>query len=246
MKAPIKILIVEDEALIADNLAMHLEDLGYQVVHITDNAEDTFEAIKEHQPDLILVDINIQGALDGVDVANTINQRYQKPFVYLTSDTSKATIERVKYTKPAGFLVKPYRPKDLETTIEIALHNYETIQKEESASNEEEKDMLLSDSFFVKDKHALVRVYFDDILYVKALDNYAQLMTKQQKYVVSYTLKKVEAKLLNHGFMRIHRSYLVNLKHISKIGFRQVFIDKEEIPISESQKQELLKRISLF
>lgn len=243
----IKISITEDEALIADHLAACLEDLGYEITSICDNAKDTLAELILNKPDIMLVDINIHGEMDGVDLVTQINKLFHLPIIYLTSNSDKQTIERVKHTQPAGFILKPYTAKDLETNIEIALYKYaEQTSQVTQETNLQEPLPVLNNSFFIKDKHALVKVEFEDILYAEAMDNYSIIYTSSKKYILSQTLKLIEQKLQPHGFLRVHRSHLLNLKHISQIQPKSVFINEHEIPLSENYRKELMERINLL
>lgn len=242
----IKVSITEDEALIADHLAACLEDLGYEISSICDNAKETLAEIAINKPDIALVDINIIGDMDGIELVEAINKSFDLPVIYLTSNSDKTTIERVKHTKPAGFILKPYTTKDLESNIEIALFKYSQEKNENLKSESTIETTILNDAFFLKDKHALVKIYFDDVLYAEAMDNYCVIYTSNGKYILSQTLKLVEQKLKPNGFLRIHRSHLVNLKHISQIQPKSVFVNNHEIPLSDSYKVELMESISLF
>lgn len=243
----IKISITEDEALIADHLAACLEDLGYEISSICDNAKETLADIAINRPDLALVDINIHGEMDGVDLVEAINRSFDLPVIYLTSNSDKNTIERVKHTQPAGFILKPYTTSDLESNIEIALFKYSQKNNIDTVKSDPSEGItILNDAFFLKDKHALVKVFFDDVLYAEAMDNYCVIYTSNGKYILSQTLKLVEQKLRPNGFLRVHRSHLVNLKHITQIQPKSVFINTHEIPLSDSYRAELMERISLF
>lgn len=247
MTNKVKIVIVEDEALIADHMAVCLEELGYEILDILDNGVDLLDLLEEKTPDLILMDIHIDGEIDGVDLAHKINQSYKIPLIYVTSNTDKATIERVKITEPAGFIVKPYTIKDLETNIEIALYKYhqeKNLLKNEGASSQ--TIISMNDAFFIKEKHAFYKLKFEDILYVEALDNYSTIHTANKKHLLSQTLKSVEEKLSPFGFMRVHRSYLANIHQIDKIEPKKINIQGNEIPVSDNYKSSLMEKINLF
>jgi len=227
-----KILIVEDEPVIATDIEMTLEDLGYHVIGIEDNATDALKAIRKHKPDLVLLDINLEGDDDGVMLAHDINDEFQIPFVYLTSNADKLTINRVKRTHPAGFIVKPFNEKDLQSNIEIALF---------SGQDKDASDVL--HEFFVKDGGDLVKISVEDILFIKADDNYTRIYNKEKSYVITKTLKTIEEKLPESDFIRIHRSFVVNLSFIDKIKDNTLFIGKHSLPISRSYMENLFHRI---
>lgn len=120
----IKVLIVEDEPLIAKNIGMYLNNHDYEVAAIAYDSEEALQQLKRQQPDFAILDINLESEKDGIDIANYINQHNFIPFVYLTSYSDKETLERAKKTNPAGFIVKPFNEKTLYATIEIALSNH--------------------------------------------------------------------------------------------------------------------------
>ena len=118
------VLIVEDEAIIAVDLEMILESVPYKVVGIADNANEAIELIVNRDPDFVLLDININGDKDGVELASIIKERFKKPFIFITSYTDKATLDRAKHTLPYGYIVKPFNEAELLATIEIAMFRY--------------------------------------------------------------------------------------------------------------------------
>lgn len=120
----IKVLIVEDEPLIAKNIGMYLNNNDYEVSAIAFDPEEAIFQLKRHAPDLAILDINLESEQDGIDIADFINHHHFIPFIYLTSYSDKDTIERAKKTNPAGFIVKPFNEKTLYATIEIALSNH--------------------------------------------------------------------------------------------------------------------------
>lgn len=120
----IKILIVEDEPLIARNIAMYLRNNDFEVSAIAYDPEEALYQLKRQTPDFALLDINLESEQDGIQLAEYINRHLFIPFVYLTSYSDKETLERAKKTNPAGFIVKPFNEKTLYATIEIALANH--------------------------------------------------------------------------------------------------------------------------
>lgn len=125
----IKVLIVEDDRLIAENSSMMLQTLGYEVSKICNNAADAIEFIKEDPPDIVLVDILLKGAEDGITFANTLRQDYDIPFVYVTATSDENVLERAKVTSPYGYIIKPFNERDLHSNIEMALYKYESESK---------------------------------------------------------------------------------------------------------------------
>ncbi|MEJ8757939.1 LytTR family transcriptional regulator DNA-binding domain-containing protein [Pontibacter sp. H259] len=249
-----KILISEDEVIIAEDIAACLEDLGYETCAI-DTGEDTLDMIRETRPDLVLLDINLKGNADGVDIGSQIKKEFDIPFIYLTAYADKSTIDRAKKTEPDGFLVKPFDEKSLRSTIEIALYkhghthkmngngNGKAAEHAEPAPKEHEASQ---DYIFVKVKHRIIKVMYNDILWVEAYDNYSFIVTAEQKYLVSSTLKDMEHKLPPHNFVRVHRSYIANLDKVDALEENAVVFGKGDIPIGKSYKKTLMSRFNIL
>ncbi|VVB97629.1 Methanogenesis regulatory histidine kinase FilI [uncultured archaeon] len=127
-----KILVVEDEVIVADDIQKSLNNLGYTVPATASSGETAIKKAGEYIPDLVLMDIVLQGELDGIETAKQIRSRYDIPVVYLTAFSDKKTLERAKITEPFGYIIKPFRERELKIAIEIALlkHNMERRLKE--------------------------------------------------------------------------------------------------------------------
>ncbi len=132
MNKPIKVIIVEDEALIAAEIKSTLKILGYEVVGHSMNGDKALDLFAKEKADLILLDINIKGTLDGIDLAKIIRKKYNVPFIFLTSFSDKMTLGKVKDTMPYGYIVKPFNENDLKVNIELALFKH---QSEEGKNN---------------------------------------------------------------------------------------------------------------
>ena len=241
----VRIFIVEDEPLIAEDLAASLEELGYQVCGRAENALDAMAGIATERPDLILMDINLEGDLDGVQLAEKVNGKFRTPFIFVTSHADKGTIERVKQTRPAGFIVKPFDENDLRSNIEIALFRYANHLDASTTerTNGDAEEFVIADSVFVKEKGRLVKVPFSEIRYAEAYDNYTKLFTADHRFTVSATLKAVADRLAGPPFLRVHRSYLVNVQHITALEEGYVFIGDQHLPVGKTFRDELMKHV---
>ncbi len=181
------ILIVEDEPLIADDIAETLEANGFTVCDIVDEAEDALNAVAKYSPDLALLDINIEGDQDGISLAEQLSI----PFIFLTSYYDKATLERAGKTNPSGYLVKPFQENDLIANVELGLNRKRIITKSNSAP----------EKLFVRKDQEIISLMSDEILYAEAFDNYTNVYTEGSKYIISHTLKSVEEKLQHLDFL---------------------------------------------
>jgi two-component system cell cycle sensor histidine kinase/response regulator CckA len=121
---PARILIVEDEGIIAGHIASRLLKIGYSVAGIAESSEEAIATVRELAPDLILMDIRIKGSMDGIETAAALRETFDIPVVYLTAHTDQQTIDRAKLTGAFGFLTKPIHHTSLATTIEMAIHKH--------------------------------------------------------------------------------------------------------------------------
>ena len=128
----IKVLIVEDDEVTATNLKLSLDKYNYNTVAITDNSVQARSKIKIYNPDVIFIDISLQKSADGIDLAHYINENHKKPFIYLTSHTDSDIINQAKETEPYGYIIKPFEPINLHTTIVMALHRHKEEEKRNS------------------------------------------------------------------------------------------------------------------
>ena len=122
MKPARSIYVVEDEAIIALTIDHTLNKLGYNVVGSVESGEECLAALEELKPDLVLMDINLAGKLDGIETAAIIKERFDIPVVFLTAYSSADILHRARLTDPFGYLVKPFNEKDLYSTIEVGIH----------------------------------------------------------------------------------------------------------------------------
>lgn len=244
MPKPIQILIVEDEMIIAANISLQLTALGYEVSGIIPRAEEALVHIKQQQPDIILLDINLKGEIDGIEMAHEMQTEYNIPIIYLTANSDNAHFERAKATHPYGFISKPFKKLDLQRAIELTVNqieaNRETAIPTVSNNNE---PLILSDSIFVRHHDKMVKVAISCIFYIEAERNYCRIHCKDKEYLLVMTLKDLDEKLPTKHFIRIHRSFIVNLSQIDEVAQTHVVIARKAIPVSKPLKDELLKRL---
>lgn len=216
----ISILVVEDEPIIADDIAYTLDELGYQVLAIASSAAEAYQAL-EKNPDLVLLDIKIKGDEDGIKVAHRLNQQ-SIPFIFLSSLYNENTLTRARAINPCAYIVKPFKESDLKVNIELALNKSFRKSSSQTALN-----------LFVKEGSSMIPLDFKEVTHVQADDNYCLLFAENKKHVVAHTLKEIEDKLQNNGFCRIHKTFLVNLQKIDRIEQSVVFIGEHMLPIGK-------------
>jgi DNA-binding LytR/AlgR family response regulator len=244
---PFSILIIEDEVLIAQDLKEILEEVGYQKVFRARNFDQALEKFNAQTIDLVLLDINLHDAVTGIDIANYINQHFKIPFIFITSYSDTVTINSVKHTIPAGFLLKPYSKIHLLATIEIALHNYATntnaaIQSIDNQSNltHEESDVIINNHLLLKDNNHFVKVPLDKILWFESDKNYLQVKTADKKHMFRCSLKKIAVCLPAADFVKCHKQFIINVHQVDSFNSEQVIIKGQEIPISRNNQTAVL------
>ncbi|MBD2461353.1 response regulator [Oscillatoria sp. FACHB-1407] len=121
-----KILIVEDEAIVAEDIASCLEKMGYIIVDVVASSNAAIAAAVKYSPDLVLMDIMLQGEIDGIETSQSICSKLNIPVVYLTANADESTLERAKETGPFGYIIKPFKDRELRAAIEIALSRHQT------------------------------------------------------------------------------------------------------------------------
>ena len=126
----INVLIVEDEPLIAEDIRMFLGNIDFSVAGVAYTSSQALDYLANRGPDAVLLDISIKGDMDGIDIAEIINEKYQIPFIYLTSHSDEHTVERAKHTLPYGYIVKPFDERDLLTSLEMAVFRHAQQHKQ--------------------------------------------------------------------------------------------------------------------
>lgn len=235
----VKILVVEDEVIIADNICDILDELGYETLMPVISYNQAIESIERNMPDMVILDIQLSGKRDGVDLAWKIKEDYDIPFIFLTSNVDKITIDRAKHLAPPAYLVKPFNKDELYSSIEIAIFNY-------AKSNDGENEAaIIKDALFVKQKSTFRKVLFSEIIYIKSDHVYLEIyLTNNKKIVVRDSLNEY-IKKLNLRFFRVHRGYIINLDHLENIDNNNVVVGGFEIPIGKKSRELLLKQIQI-
>jgi len=245
MDNSIKILVVEDEMIIGAKISMHLVGLGYDVDGILPRGEEAIMHVQENNVDIILLDINLKGKIDGIETAKQIQKYSTVPIIYLTANADEATFNRAKSTRPAAFISKPFKQLDLQRAIELAICR----MAENGAAlpphleNSGKQHFILSDRIFVRYKDKMIKIMVADILYIEADRNYSRIFAAGKEFLLSVTLKTIEDKLSVDLFVRVHRSYIINITQIEEVGESHVFIGDKSIPLSAGLKEHLLEKI---
>ncbi len=234
--------IVEDELLVADNIAEALTEMGYIALEPAISYMEALTMIANERPDVLLLDINLVGKKDGIELAEKIKEDYDIPFIFLTANSDPITVDRVKKLNPPAFLVKPFSKEALYSSIEICLHNY-SLQRSKQTELVDKENFIVKDSVFVKQGQYFHKVKIDDILYLESDKNYIFVHTVDNKLWVRTSFQRFMELAGSKNLMRIHKGYVVNVNKVTVINTDKIYIDKVDIPIGKSYRDDLLSHL---
>lgn len=230
----IKIGVVEDEMVIADTICLTLKKLGYHTTPTSPNYNQAIKMVEEENPDLLLIDVNLGGGKDGIDLAHYIREKYTTPLIFLTANSDAATIERAKKVKPNAYLVKPFNKNDLYAAIEIAISNFSNSPSYPT-----------HESIMVKDGYDYIKVFLFEILFVESDSNYAIISLKNgKKIMVRSTLNEMMDRLPKEKFFKVNRGSIINRMHITTIKTDKILIGEVEFSISKTNREQLMEEFN--
>ena len=233
-------IIIDDEemarAIIAQMIANHNE------LHLVQDFSNAMQAIKflnQNEVDLIFLDIHMPD-FTGFDFIQTIKN---PPKIVLVTSDKNFAIEAFEYECIVDYLVKPIT----EERFNKAIHKANVAQINSSKTTTEKTSQEdNANEFYVNIDRRLIKIEFNSVTVVEAKGDYIHVKTDTKNYIVHSTLKKIEDKLPNDLFLKVHRSYIINTKKIIDIEDNSVLIGKEVIPVSRANRPELMKRLNLL
>ena len=243
MQNELAILIVEDDVSFALELEMLIEKIGYRVHGSVDNSAEALEIMLTNPPDLVLMDIDIKGRLSGIEVAERLSH-LEIPVLFITSFRDEATWQRAQQLGAVGYVEKPVQPYTLRTTISSVIQNL----NQDHLPMDERSAVVGNTALYFKRRNIYEKITIDEIKYLRANDNYAQVFSTQGEYNTSVRLSEFAERLPEEQFMQIHRSYIVNLDYVDSIeaSGAQLWIGEDRPPISRRIKKELFTRVNLM
>ncbi len=246
MQASYKILVVEDEELMADRIEMLIEKTGHQLIQVVDNSEDALQVVSRITPDLILMDINIEGEYDGIELADLINEKQSIPIIFVTSLHDDRTFRRISRTNPIGYISKPFTDIQLQRSIELVFSHF---NKKENQHFELDAGQLENQEyFFIKKGGSIDKILISDIHYLEADGRYCIIGLESKKYLIRQPLKEMLQRLARGQFLQVHRSYIVNMEKVSSINLEDqvIHLGKTNVPLSRREKDQVMKRLNLL
>jgi DNA-binding LytR/AlgR family response regulator len=223
----LNILIVEDDLLIAEMLKRMLNKLNYNVCKVCTNFENTIEFVASNQNiDLVFLDINLESKKNGIDIAFELKNTFEIPFVYLTSYSDLKTIKDASKTLPENYLNKPFNETELFTTIEII----------------KQKINIKPKIIVIKDAGKFININLNYILFAKKEHNYIEIYTNDKRFIIRQSINSLIQEINDKNFVRVHRSFAVQLKRVESIKNQEIKIGKHKIPLSRAFKNEITKK----
>ena len=251
--AKINVLVVEDESIVSKDIQHSLKKLGYNVVGSSATAEKAIELAISERPDIILMDIMLKGEMNGIEAADEIRKTCAIPIIFLTAYADESTLSKAKITEPFGYILKPFKEIDLHTTIEMAIYKHgreQEIVKQRDLlfSLVENKDSGQKGYIFVKSNSKLIKLKSEDVYYIEALKDYVVIHTLDMRYTIHSTMKEIDTKMGQEAFVRIHRSFIVQLDKIATIEYPNLTLENIDklFPIGGSYRDELNNKIKMI
>lgn len=239
-------MIVEDEMIIGANISLQLSKLGYDVTGLVSRGEEAIAHVKQNRPDIVLMDIQLKGELDGIDTVIKMQQEIDMPVIYLTANADDENFERAKSTNPYAFISKPFKKLDLEHAIELTMGRLDKSKSNGEGETTCISPFIQSDSIYVRRNERMIKIMISDIYYFEADRNYCKIFAKNKECLLVMTLKEINDKLPQEHFLRIHRSFIINLSHVDEVAGTHVVIHKKAIPLSKTLRGELMNRLQTF
>lgn len=249
----LKVLIVEDELITANDIRETLEKAGHTVIALARNQAEALAAAQQQLPDVALVDIHLgDGAVDGIGVVQALQQYPPFPIIYLTAHAEDPTFLRAKETNPVAYLLKPFRHRELALQVELAYYNYQIGPPEgepQETSQPPKANIAAAPDLYLPIKKGYQRIVKADVLYVQADGAYSKIFFTDEKpaHIVTMNIGYMAQFFPASDFYRLSRSMLINLQQIDRIDGLQVFMRNHPTPLAipEASRKDLLTKLPI-
>lgn len=229
----LKVLIIEDERFIARQLEQYFISKSHQVVGIASSGEDAVELARAHMPDLLMVDIELDGKMNGIMACEKIIEFSNAPIIYLSQFKSEKWTNRIIETRPVLFLTKPFNEHELEMNLGLI-----------SETKKQEELEPMRNYVFLKDKNMHMKIAIKDILYLEAARSSCNIIMENRKITLSMSLKNIMAKLNHPIIARISRSNAVNLERVQGYIGNVLMVNQHELTISSDFKESVMRKLN--
>nr|WKN35080.1 response regulator [Tunicatimonas sp. TK19036] len=236
--ARVKILIVEDDLIAAEDIKELLEETNYVVTGVARTYDEAVDLFKETNPDLVVMDIQLEGQKDGIDVAAELTLINRVPIIYLTGNAEHKIRKRATRTPASTYILKPYRIEEFLTNIDLAIRNF--------AKSKIDAVTALSEAVFLPtDDNGHEKVMKQDIHYIEGDRGYVRIYTKNKMFHITTNLATLTPQLESPDFLRVSKKYVVNAYHLVKLNKDSVWIEGRQILIGDNYRKELYERLNV-
>jgi two-component system response regulator LytT len=225
----LKILIIEDEILIAEDLSDVIKSFGVKAIDMAHDKDSALLKIADFKPDLILLDIRMESEQTGIEIAEIVNEAHKIPFVFITAHSDMQMVQRILKTTPAGYITKPVKKSDVFANISLIAERIK-YQKPRQIN--------------IKDGTTNVLIDYQDINYIESDGNYIVMHTINKKYLLRQNMDSIMAQLDDSAFYRVHRSYIVNVEKLTSYTRKELMLKDVYIPISKNAIDDFEKMIN--
>jgi len=249
MNQKYKILIVEDEIIVATDIEESLESLGYNVQTTVDTGLKAIEAVERELPDLVLMDINLKGEMTGIEAAKIITQKHDVPIIYLTANADIDTVNKAKVALPYGYIIKPFTDKDLQTNIEIAIFKFGNDLKLKMESEQFNTFFDLKDhaknQIIVHGNQGLEKINIDEVYFIENGENQSIIHLADDEVVTKKSFNELIELFPKRNFIQISKFFVINTLKVFAVKFPEVIIaDKMSVITVDAEYRDLLKTIN--
>lgn len=247
MSNPISVLLVEDEAIWAKQLQVHIRNLGYEVAATFNDAADAMASMESLTFDIVLLDIRMHGKNTGIALAKLVHAVYHKPFIFITGSTEKETIAEAVAAKPSAYLIKPVSEASLFAAIQTALDNF----NEQKAADFQVSNMVNDDYFFVKTGTSYKRIEWKEVAALSVEGRYSKVVLHNDNdaYLISNSLSKTITTIVPPSFrpvfVQVNRNDVVNIQYIKELKGSMVRTAMHHFPVSEMYMKGLRERLNI-
>ncbi len=247
-KSDYKILVVEDEILVATDIEESLESLGYTVQNTVATGAKAIEEVELSLPSLILMDINLKEEMSGIEAAKIISQNHNVPIIYLTANADLATIDQAKVSLPYGYIIKPFTDKELQTNIEIALFKFENDLKIKMESEQFNTFFDLKDheknQLIIHGNKGLEKIDIDKVYFLEADGSQTVIHLFDEEVVTDKSLDATAALFPKGIFIKVSEQFIINKSKVFVVKFPEVIIaDKMSVITVDTNRRDVLNDV---
>ncbi|SDM41883.1 DNA-binding response regulator, LytR/AlgR family [Catalinimonas alkaloidigena] len=256
----VRILVVEDDVMQAEQLGLHLRSMDYEVMALLHSGEEALTYVRQHTPDVVILDIELDRTgrrMDGIETARQLRSSCDLPIIYLTGTREVDALDVIAQTRPEAFLYKPYLTQQVKLEIEKAIRQYSgriTEAATQAPSPPQPKPVpeatpafpvATRQAFYVSDKGVYYRVGVDDIERIETQNGLLFIHVQEAKfpYTLSLNLVKFQQQFPHPDLVRINRSCVVNLKHVTKFNRTYVWVNANPVIIGETYRKAFMDSV---